>query len=200
MVYFDSDRGKGRGKPPPGRLAPPGDRCQREERTRGATVGKLLPALCLLALLAPAAASADIDDVLGRMSSSRGLSAHQALTSVDRFDESPEIVARIVDLSINYFVTSIMHRMFAREIGGARMRTLIIYESEGSGGSGKSIERPSRFPVKAGGLPRYVPLRRSYRRFPGKITHVFLLDSCENVFEKSKKAFVAFMNGVLIEP
>jgi hypothetical protein len=72
-----------------------------------------------------------------------------------------------------------------------------VYESSESGDPDNSIERPSKIYAEKGGVYQYRP--KNYMRFPGKITYVFLLDSCESIFERSKNEFVDFLENLLIE-
>ncbi len=109
-------------------------------------------------------------------------------------------VEQVNDLDIDnrYTVFEIHNPNQYEHIGGAH-GYVVIYESEQSNRTGESIERPLKINIGADGTAKYLPLQTHYYRFPGKITYVFILDSCENIFEKSKSDFVNFMQEVLIE-
>jgi hypothetical protein len=75
-----------------------------------------------------------------------------------------------------------------------------IFESIEPGDPATSIERPSKIYRKKENISEYtIRPPKNYTRFPGEITYVFLLDSCENIFEGSENEFVNFLQNVIIQ-
>ncbi len=83
-------------------------------------------------------------------------------------------------------------------MGGAH-GYVVIYEKDISNSKTIDIEKPIEMEYEKDGSPKYFHLDKNYLRLDGKISYVFLLDSCEFIFEESKKDFIEFITNMVIE-
>ena len=107
---------------------------------------------------------------------------------------------QVYDLAINkaYTVYEMKDPNRYQNIGGAH-GYLVIYETDAKNRPTNSIEAPAMYPDNSDNTEVYTPLDTIYTRIPGTISYVFMLDSCEDIFETSKTDFVNFINGLIIE-
>jgi len=57
------------------------------------------------------------------------------------------------------------------------------------------IEKPSMVKMKNSKGVTYLHFEKEYRRYKGTITHYILLDSCNFIFDESKREFIDFLNS-----
>lgn len=83
-------------------------------------------------------------------------------------------------------------------IGGAH-GFVAFYKSDAGIATNQEIEQASKINTGSTNGETYIPFSNKIMRISDNITYIFLLDSCENIYEQSKKDFVNFMSKVLIE-
>ena len=117
---------------------------------------------------------------------------------MEQFKAMAPIVDVIEDPAFDsrYTVLEIRNPEQYKHIGGAHGYVL-IYEPEMGESTGESMEQPSK--INTGTGTSYLPFQTIYTRVPGKLSYVFLMDSCENIFEESRADFITFMEKVIIE-
>lgn len=84
-----------------------------------------------------------------------------------------------------------------KHIGGAH--GYIAFYRNAADINNLNFEQPSKISTKNNGAETYVPFRNKINKLTENITYMFLLDSCENIFEQSKIDFIDFLSNVIIE-
>lgn len=83
------------------------------------------------------------------------------------------------------------------EVGGSR-GLVAVHHSRGVLNN-EFFEQPSKRPSSKEGDVYYAPLSLKIDRLSADISYMFLLDSCEMIFEQSRRDYVEFLNGLRFE-